>query len=339
MSLFSHSALLIRQNIKDCFSYNVDVVDAKEQQSSGDDMEYNIYMDVFLLFNFIMNLLVLQCSVWILRAPIEKKRSFFSAMVGSLSSFLWFYGILMKNSSGIFMENETVIWFERILSDHALNKVYVGVRIGYVLGGIGTAAVMTYLAFGREERKAFFSKFLCLYLVAFSMEGAIRFTGSWKGCGAVVLVSYFLGKERRENPNILQVELHFKGKTKKLKGFYDTGNQLQEPITGKMVHVASYQEIKELLPLSYQQAAEGYFQTGILENTKVTKYQMYEFTFLSYHSIGKETGQLLGIRMDSAMVWNRVGKWTEEKAVIALTDQKILLQGRCGMILNGRLEL
>lgn len=304
-------------------------------------------MDVFLAFNFIMNLLVLQCSVWILRVPIEKKRSFLSAMVGSLSSILWFYGIFMKNSSGmfignisgIFMKNRPVIWLGRILLNYAANMVYAGIRIGHILAGIGIAAAMTYLAFGRTEKKAFLSKFLCLYLVAFSMEGAIRFTDSWKGCGFVILVSYFLGKERRENPNILQVELHFKGKTKKLTGFYDTGNQLQEPITGKMVHVAPYQGVKEILPLPYQQVAEVYFRTGTLENTKVTKYQMYEFTFLSYHSIGKETGQLLGIRMDSAIIWNRVGKWTEEKAVIALTDQKILLKGRCQMILNGRLEL
>ncbi len=301
MSLIFPANLQKRQNVSRRLFYNKGVVDAKEQQNSGDTMEYNIYMDVFLLLNFIMNLLLLQCSIWILKVPIKKRRMLLSAAFGSLSAGLWLYGI--------------------------------------VIGNMGIAVIMTYLAFEKGEKKSFFLKTLCLYLIGFSMEGAIRFTGTWKGCLFVPVVSFFLGRERRDNPKIMDVELRFKGNTKKLKGFYDTGNQLKEPITGKMAHVATYGAVRDMLPKAYQEVIEAYFRTGILENTKVTEQQMYEFTFLSYHSIGKETGQLLGIRMDSAIITNHVGKWTEEKAVIALTREKIHLDGGCQVILNGRLEI
>ena len=65
---------------------------------------------------------------------------------------------------------------------------------------------------------------------------------------------------------------------------------------------------------------------------------MYEFTFLSYHSIGKENGQLLGIRMDSAQFINQAGRKTEEKVVIALTKQRLFVKGQNRMIVNGRME-
>ena len=112
-----------------------------------------------------------------------------------------------------------------------------------------------------------------------------------------------------------------------------------EPLTGKMVHIANYEDVAELLPECYRQEVEAYFETGILNSTKVTELQMYEFTFLSYHSIGKETGQLLGIRMDSAVFENHAGKKTEEKAVIGLTKQKLFVRGQGRIIMNGRLEL
>ena len=114
---------------------------------------------------------------------------------------------------------------------------------------------------------------------------------------------------------------------------------LTEPLTGKMVHIVCYDKIKDLLPKEYRQVAEQYLETELFEDTKVTKLQMYEFTFLSYHSIGKENGQLLGIRMDSAEFETHAGKKTEEKVLIGLTKQRLFLKGRDRMIVNGRMEL
>lgn len=267
-------------------------------------MEYNIYLDAFLLLNFIVNLLLLFSCGWILGERRDKKRMIFSAAVGSILSAMMLF-----------------------------------VQIALTGWRIFTVAVMAFLAFGKSDRKSLTGKILCLSILAFSAEGAIRFTHSFWGIGAVGCISFFIGRRRRESLSYMSVVLHFKGKSKKLKGFFDTGNRLVEPLTGKMVHIAAYEQVKEILPVPYQEVIEHYYQTGILESTKVTELQMYEFTFLSYHSIGKETGQLLGIRMDSADIVSSAGKKTEEKAVIGLTDHKILLRDHCQIILNGRLEI
>ena len=144
--------------------------------------------------------------------------------------------------------------------------------------------------------------------------------------------------EREEQKLLIPVRLSFKGQEKVLTGLYDTGNDLTEPVFGKPVHIAEYEAVKELMPESYRAAAENYLKTGTLELTKVTKLQMYEFTFLSYHSIGNEKGQLLGIRMDSASFLGEAGEKTEDKVVIGLTAEKLSKRGRYQMIINRRLE-
>ena len=183
-------------------------------------------------------------------------------------------------------------------------------------------------------------KIVCfLFFIAFGMDGIV----SWFQFDAAVLlipiICMMFGREKRRREQEIKVTLYFKGRKKELVGFYDSGNMLTEPLTGKMVHIVCYDKIKDLLPKEYRQVAEQYLETELFEDTKVTKLQMYEFTFLSYHSIGKENGQLLGIRMDSAEFETHAGKKTEEKVLIGLTKQRLFLKGRDRMIVNGRMEL
>lgn len=267
-------------------------------------MEYNIYLDVFFLLNFVINGLILMSAGWILRSNISLKRLFGGACAGALlnvGTFLW----------GI----------------HKPGMVLL------------TSGVMTWIAFGKRENKSLTLKTLLLLFAAFGMEGALRFSGSPYSILLVPVLSFLLGRERKKAEPEMMVTLYFKGKQLTLPGFYDSGNGLMEPMTGRMVHVVCYEDVKSILPEAYRETAEQYFQTGLLEDTKVTKLQMYEFTFLSYHSIGNERGQLLGIRMDRAVFENAAGRKTEEKAVIGLADQKLYVRGKSRMIVNGRLEL
>jgi stage II sporulation protein GA (sporulation sigma-E factor processing peptidase) len=194
-------------------------------------------------------------------------------------------------------------------------------------------------ACGKEQCKREKVGLLFLIFIAMCMEGSIRWTGTFHGVWIVPLICRLIGRERQRKEQEMEVILSFKGREKRLMGFYDSGNRLAEPLTGKMVHIANYEDVAELLPECYRQEAEAYFETGILNSTKVTELQMYEFTFLSYHSIGNENGQLLGIRMDSADFISKAGKKTEEKVVIGLTKQRLFVRGQDRMIVNGRLEI
>lgn len=267
-------------------------------------MEYNIYLDVFFLLNFVINGLVLQSAGWILHRKIPIKRLLMGAGIGAMLNVLTLFLGLDKPG------------------------------LVFLIAGI-----MSVFSFGKREGKDLILGSILLLLPAFCMEGAMRFTGSLYSILLVPFASFLIGRERKKREPEMMVTLHFHGRQITLPGFYDSGNGLTEPMTGRMVHVACYDDVKIILPKAYREMAEQYFQTGLLEDTKVTKLQMYEFTFLSYHSIGNETGQLLGIRMDRAVFENAVGQKTEEKAVIGLADQKLYVRGQSRIIVNGRLEL
>lgn len=274
-------------------------------------MEMNIYLDVFFLLNFIVNFCLLHSCGMILRCNRTIGYTVLAAFFGSLASCAF-----------LFIPMKSEIW----------PMFPVCVRFFTAMG-------MTYLSYGKDHWKSFLREVLCLYFSSFALEGVLRFTHSIGGLILLLAVSYGIGKEKRKRQNRMLVTLTFKEKSVVLHGFYDTGNRLTEQITGRMAHIVSYDSIKKILPESYRMVAEHYFETGLLESTKVTELQMYEFTFLSYHSIGKETGELLGIRMDAAVFETDTGKKTEEKAVIALTNQKKLMENHCQIIINGRLEI
>lgn len=274
-------------------------------------MEVNIYLDVFFLLNFIMNVCLVYSCGTLLRCGRKYRFLILSALFGSGVACILLFLQMTANARWF-----TTVWIRFF-----------------------TAGIMARIAYGKNAGKKIFVETICLYFLAFALEGTIRFMHSMWGMLLMIVMSHVIGKEQKRRQNQMEVTLFFKGKGVSLKGFYDTGNRLAEPITGKMAHIASYDSVKEILPEPYRQVTESYFRTGLLENTKVTKLQMYEFTFLSYHSIGKETGELLGIRMDSAVFCNHAGKKTEEKAVIALTNQKKLMRDHCQIIINGRLEL
>lgn len=274
-------------------------------------MGMNIYLDVFFLLNFIVNFCLLYSCGMILRCNRTIGHTVMAASFGSVAACVFLF-IPMKSD----------LW----------SMFPVWVRFFTAMG-------MTYLSYGKDHWKSFLREVVCLYFSSFALEGVFRFTHSIGGLILLMAVSYGIGKEKRKRQNRMLVTLTFKEKSVVLHGFYDTGNRLTEQITGRMAHIASYDSIKKILPESYRMVAEHYFETGLLESTKVTELQMYEFTFLSYHSIGKETGELLGIRMDAAVFETDTGKKTEEKAVIALTNQKKLMENHCQIIINGRLEI
>ena len=267
-------------------------------------MEYNIYLDVFFFVNFTMNLILLAGCGRILRLPLSLKRSFVGAALGAaVSAFILIFGV-----------------------------EFAGCRLL-------TAAFMGRVAYGKGRAGIVIKRGMVLFFGAFVLSGAVSWLSQMSGklfemsgiqgkeafwyllAGGFLSLALFgvIRGEEQQMELLYPVVLSFKGRTKELVGLYDTGNQLSEPVSGRPVHIAEYESVKDLMPKSYQELAENYMDTGTLELTKVTKLQMYEFTFLSYHSIGNEKGQLLGIRMDSAVFITKAGEKTEEKVVIGLS--------------------
>ena len=295
-------------------------------------METYIYLDVLFLRNFFMNLLCLHALCLLMGKSCSLKR----AVTASAAGAFWNCVVLITGLSIIGMSFLTAAGMCRLL--FAPVRSQRSSLLETLAAASNPGMYLSLIGYKKVQREWLAAPVLLIF-IAFCMEGCITWTGSYHGVWIIPIICRFLGKEKKRRELEIKVRLVFRGKQKEFAGFYDSGNQLSEPLTGKMVHLVCYRDIKELLPEHYRQAAEEYFQTGILNNTKVSKLQMYEFTFLSYHSIGKENGQLLGIRMDSADFISHAGEKTEEKVVIGLTEQRLFVRGQDRMIVNGRLEL
>jgi stage II sporulation protein GA (sporulation sigma-E factor processing peptidase) len=285
-------------------------------------MEYDIYLDVFFFVNFILNFLLLAGCGRILSVRFSVKRFLTAAAVGA-------------GLSALFLLSGKTVPGGRIL----------------------TAVLMGRLAYGKTGVKQVILRGMTIFFCAFVLAGAVECflpslqkissTGKVDGKGLLFLLLlfgllfFFFGERwidgRKKEELLLPVCLRWKGKEKRLMGLFDTGNQLVEPISGRPVHIAEYEAVRELMPESYQKAVKNYMETGTLDLAEVTRFQMYEFTFLTYRSIGQEKGQLLGIRMDSAVFYTRTGEKTEDKVVIGLSNQKLSGESRYQMIINRRL--
>ena len=287
-------------------------------------MEYNIYLDVFFFVNFTMNLLLLAGCGRILRVAPSLKRSFFGAAFGAAASAV------------------VLLFGVEFVGCRLLIAAVMG-RITYGKGKAGVAIkrglILFFGAFVFSGAVSWLSQISGKFLEAKGIQGKEAFWYLIAG-GFFSLTLFGMVRGEEEQMELLYpVSLNFKGRKKELIGLYDTGNGLLEPISGRPVHIAEDEAVKDLMPKSYQEIVENYMDAGTLELTKVTKLQMYEFTFLSYHSIGNEKGQLLGIRMDSAVFTTKAGEKTEEKVVIGLSKEKLSGEGRYQIIINRRLEI
>ena len=180
-------------------------------------MEHYIYMDVFFLRVFTMNLLCLKSLSLLLQKNSSWKRLSIAAAAGAgWNGCLILYDISIKGLS---------------------------MRIPC---SVLTAGFMCSLAYGSSIRKKERTLPFILLFIAFGVEGSMRFTGSLWGIFPVPIICFLIGRERKKQELEIGVVLYFKGRQKKFNGFRDSGNRLMEPITGKKVHIICYEEGKEL---------------------------------------------------------------------------------------------
>lgn len=173
------------------------------------------------------------------------------------------------------------------------------------------AAVMVLISFGFTSASVYIKNVFLLFVVSFTMSGIINYLyystvigkyvrnvlsgNSNKVVNArkfilVSVLAYILLSAivriifsvRKDMELYYDVKITFRGKSVVVRGLYDTGNGLTEPVSGKMVHIAEYKILKPLL-----------------EGDEKAKENIYVIPF---HSIGEEDGIMYGIRMDEMVV-------------------------------------
>ena len=205
--------------------------------------------------------------------------------------------------------------------------------------------------------KKFGQAVLYFYLVAFTMGGQCSdlciFSSSslisnlplhylWLAVAlvtAAVLGKYGIAYIKK---NLLQdllkvpVEICIQGKTFKVTGLVDTGNQLVDPLTRKPVVIVEYGVLKPYLPLELQNIidAEGEVDLARLTEVVPSEGNTVSLRLIPFTTIGKRHGMLVGFRPDKITVFTGDQQVCKNDVVIGIYNRRLSPQGSYRALLH-----
>lgn len=249
-------------------------------------VDITVYLDMFLLVNFLMDLLLLNLMKHFLRLPGGGRRIAAAAVLGAVCAC----ALLCVQ-----------LWLLSRMEDAGLFLILIPA------GHIGTSALMILSAFGRSSRVLFLKRLVILWLLAAVMGGILSaaecpavsgwyLSGTmavqqWKllplmlwaagACFALRALGEQLGRWRQEQETFCQVTLFYRGRCQTVTALWDTGNHLYEPYGHQPVHVITDEACRRLCDTVSQVA------------------------YIPFQAVGTGYGLLPGIRIDRMDVVRR----------------------------------
>lgn len=260
---------------------------------------YIFYADVYFIQNFVIKIAVLYLSLYgngryvLLSSLKGMGKVILAAFLGTMAEIM---ALLLGTGSSL------ILMFVSLFEIPLMMKLILGKEYKQVLRLIfsGYFYVMLINAvleilwnyFGRAGNYVFF---ICLSVV-----------------GVYIGVRVYENNKKMKK-GIYPVEICYHGKIIQTNGFYDSGNHLKDPYTGKHVHIIS---------------------DKLLEKLSVEKQKE---VYIPYQSLGKEQGMILAYYLDYIRI-QKERDVTEERDVPVGAAKENLFEGKqYQMILNERI--
>lgn len=303
-------------------------------------MHFVVYIDLIFLVNVVMDFLVLFIMKELMKKRTTIGRLSIAAMTASFGScitivfqmpvflkFIILYGLV----SGLTLQ---IAFGIKSWKDY-LNKILVFFGIAFFIDGF-LNFIYCHLDIEQYYKKTFSGTFLeqvsVIYFIA--------------GIGGIILVSpiiLFLVSQIRENALFLcYVKLKNRGKEITGTGLLDTGNRLFDPLSGEPVILAEFEWVKELFTVSEQRMLASYMnfsqvphegprQMGELEGEPIM------IRMIPFHSVGREQGMLVAVRLDSIWIGEQSGLKRRENVLIGLYPGRVSAREMYQVILHNSL--
>ncbi len=189
-------------------------------------MKHVLYLDVFFMINFLMDLLAAFTAGKLLRKKTKLARIIFAAFFGALYASIT---VALK-----------------------IVSIYYTIFVTYIL----TSSILTIILFGKGTIRQILQRICMLYASVFLINGIVSFcfritTSFFIMIGLSILILGIilmeLWKNKGRDREVVNVVLCYEKNKVSLKGLIDTGNSLKDPVTKNPVHVISARLGKELL--------------------------------------------------------------------------------------------
>lgn len=139
---------------------------------------------------------------------------------------------------------------------------------------------------------------------------------------AVTIFLYWMGFHGSRTEGFVPVELTYKGKRLRMTALRDTGNTLQDPVTGTSVLILDAQTACQLTGLTRQQLRAP-LETMVTSGVPGLR-------LIPYHTVGQSTGFMLALRMQQTKIGS-----TERCCLVALAPEGLNGKGTYQALIGG----
>ena len=135
--------------------------------------------------------------------------------------------------------------------------------------------------------------------------------------------------------HIYPITISYGGKVQSAYGFYDTGNLLTEPVSGRPVSVACPEFLESILPEEMKESLKHIKESqGETESTRLEELNP---RFVPYRAVGNEKGMLLAVTLEDLCIHTPKEVVHVERPVFAVSEEASALEKECKVLLNSRL--
>lgn len=257
-------------------------------------MEYELYADIWFLTNFTMDSIALWIAGKLMKQQIRMKRLLLGSFVGTAGSMCLFF----------------------LLSDYTWYQLGVHFLVN---------PLMVYLCYRSKGKKEFLSQWVITYLAVILLGGILEWSMPYMDgdkyyilclAGALLFLAVadkLLGHVRTQKETVYDLLLVTREGNISVKGFFDTGNLLTDPLVNRPVHIIKREILKE----------------------QIEKEQL-PVRLIPFHSLGKESGLLKVVTLEGMYIMKDNHPLYLEKPVFGIAEEKLFQDDKCDVILNGK---
>lgn len=259
-------------------------------------MYYEIYIDQFFAEHLLTGFLLLKLTALFLGREGSWKR----ILAASLSNAAAVTLAVIICTAGFWQGQ---IWTATVMAGGYLAGGAAAVRIAFGQSGkvLVPLLIMTVVFRGIQEALG--------QITGLAGPAGSILAGTVLGCLVICSRRKQLSRERKA-----EVIVYWEEKQQTLSGLIDTGNLLQEPLTGKAVSIVERESIRSLLGDAWQQRRGFYL--------------------IPYHSIGRDKGWLQAVTVDKMEVRSADRTVWAEQPVLAIYEGTLSAQKEYQIILH-----
>ncbi|MDQ2085910.1 sigma-E processing peptidase SpoIIGA [Herbivorax sp. ANBcel31] len=281
-----------------------------------------IYIDVLILQNVVMNYLILMMTAKLSKTKISSLRLLIGSLVGaSYVVFLLmfpdveiYYTTAAKILLSFFIVAVTFyppkpMIFMRILAIFYISTfIFAGAAFAFLYfnntGGLVQNGI--FYIFDNSKWSVLFFSVITVYII--------------------IKIFWDLIQERFIKDNLcIPLKIAFENGKIDLFALVDTGNSLHDPLTNVPVVVVEFSAIRNILPIDIQNIFENSKEDDLVCATKVISDSKWfsRFRLIPFTSLGKENGMLIGFKPDYIEIGENIDKKGVSNVIIGIYNRTL----------------